>query len=521
MGGTPDGYRPRARRMSIAPRVVPHRQRNCGVEWWQPARGRGLGPAGILLALLSCCVAGLLLGSERARAAQESGPVYVVPITGTIDLGLAPYLKRVLDQAEADGAAAVLLEIDTPGGRLDAVLQMQDALLDSRVRTIAFVDRTAFSAGALIALAAEDIYMTPGAVMGAATPVEGGTGETSSEKVVSAVRTTFKATAEVRGRDPRVAEAMVDPAVEIDGLVERGQLLTLTTTEATAWGYADGVVANRAELLTAAGLAAAPVVETSPSLAERVVRFLTDPIVASLLITVALLLIVGDFLVEGFGLVGVAGFALLGTFFWGHFLAGLAGWEDAALVILGLVLIAVELFVVPGFGVPGVLGLAALLGGLFLAMLGRDIRTPEGIERAGFSVVAALLASLLGVIALLVVLPRGNRLGGLVLRADVGSGKVPAGRMPAGWLRWFGTPASLATTQPSEQPGTLSVDPAHGRSLVGATGVALSDLRPSGVAEIGGSRIDVVTGGDYIRAGDAIEVTADERYRRVVKRITS
>ncbi len=521
MRGPPVSYPLRARTMGIASRVVPHRQDNPNNERWRPDGHRAMGPAGMLIALLTCCVAGLLLVSERARAAQDAGPVYVVPITGTIDLGLAPYLERVLNQAEADGAAAVILEIDTPGGRLDAVLQMRDALLDSRVRTIAFIDRTAFSAGALIALAAEEIYMTPGAVMGAATPVEGGTGETSSEKVVSAVRTTFKATAEVRGRDPQVAEAMVDPAVQIDGLVERGQLLTLTTTEATAWGYADGVVANRAELLTVAGLAGAPVAETSPSPAERVVRILTDPIVASLLITAALLLIVGDFLVEGFGLAGVAGFVLLATFFWGHFLAGLAGWEDAALVVLGLVLIAVELFVVPGFGVPGVLGLAALLGGLFLAMLGRDIRTPEGIERAGFTVVAALLASLLGFIALFVFLPRGNWLGGLVLRADVGSGAVPGGHAPAGWLRWFGAPSSLSTAQTTEQTGSVNVDPAYGRSLVGATGVALSDLRPSGVAEIGGSRIDVVTGGDYIRAGDAIEVTADERYRRVVKRVTS
>jgi membrane-bound serine protease (ClpP class) len=148
-------------------------------------------------------------GSLAARAAAELGAVYVVPITGPIDLGLAPYLERVLAEAAAADAAAVLLVIDTPGGRLDAVLQMRDSLLGSPVRTIAFVDRTAFSAGALIAIAAEEIYMAPGAVIGAATPVEGDTGETASEKVVSAVRKTFKTTAEVRGRDPLIAEAMV------------------------------------------------------------------------------------------------------------------------------------------------------------------------------------------------------------------------------------------------------------------------------------------------------------------------
>ena len=456
---------------------------------------------------------------QPARAASGDGPVYVVPITGPIDLGLAPYLSRVLDQAAAADAAAVLLEIDTPGGRLDAVLRMRDALLDSRVRTIAFVDRTAFSAGALVAIAAEEIYMTPGAVVGAATPVEGGTGETASAKVVSAVRKTFKTTAEVRGRDPRVAEAMVDPAVAIDGLVARGELLTLTTTEATAWGYADGVAGNRAEVLAAAGLADAAVVATAPGPAERLVRFITDPVVASLLIIGAVLLIVGDFFVEGFGIAGAVGLGLLATFFWGHFLAGLAGWEDVALVVLGLALIAVELLVVPGFGVPGILGLAALLGGLFLAMLGREIRTPEGIERAGFAVAASSVAIVLGFVALLAFLPRSRRLGGLVLQAGTAGGPGVPASAPARWLRWFGGTPSRPRAERLAEPGRQPPTATPGRTLVGATGVALSDLRPSGVAEIGGHRIDVVTAGDYIPAGEPIEVTADERYRRVVRRL--
>ena len=328
----------------------------------------------------------------------------------------------------------MLLQIDTPGGRLDAVLQMRDALLGSGVPTIAFVDRTAFSAGALIAIACEEIYMTPGAVMGAATPVDGATGETATEKIVSAVRTTFKATAEARGRDPRVAEAMVDPDVVIDGLVTRGELLTLTTTEATDWGYNDGVAANRAEVLAAAGLANAPVIETEPSLAERFVRFITDPVVSSLLITAGVLILIADLFVEGFGIGGMVGLGLLALFFWGHFLAGLTGWEDLALVVLGLVLIAVEIIVVPGFGIPGVLGLAALLGGLFLAMLGREIQTPEGIEQAGLTILASFIGIVIGIVAIFAFLSRGRRLGGLVLHSAVGGAEIPPlGPPPAGW----------------------------------------------------------------------------------------
>ena len=413
------------------------------------------GQLGLLWALGFIALSGLASPAAQGQStgeANRSGPVYVVAITGEIDLGLAPYLSRVLDEAAANGAAAVVLEIDTPGGRLDAVLQMRDDLLGSSVRTIAFVNRTAFSAGALIALACEEIYMTPGAVMGAATPVDGA-GETASEKVVSAVRKTFKATAEARGRDPLVAEAMVDPDVTIDGLVTRGELLTLTTNEAETWGYADGVVVDRAALLATTGLAGYPVADTAPSVAERAVRFVTDPVVASLLIALGVLLIIGDSLVEGFGVAGAVGLGLLATFFWGHVLAGLTGWEDVALVVAGLVLIAIEVFVVPGFGLPGILGAAALLGGLFLAMVGREIQTPAGIEQAALTVAASLVLIVIGVIAVVAILPRNQRFGRMVLRSTVGGEAASPARAPSGWLRWFGAHAQLPQTpRPASSP---------------------------------------------------------------------
>ncbi len=343
------------------------------VPWW-----------GIWLLASAILVAGI--GSAAPPVgAQAGGPVLVLRVDETIDLGLAPYLARALGQAEREGARAVILEINTPGGRLDAVLQMRDVLVGSPVRTIAFVNREAFSAGALVAIAANEIYMAPGAVMGAATPVTG-EGETADEKTISAVRKTFKSTAELRGRDPRVAEAMVDPDVAIEGLVESGELLTLTTTEALAWGYANGVAADRAELLRATGLAEAPLQEVEISLAERVVRFLTNPVVASLLFSLGVLGLVGTAYSGEIGILAGAGLGLLALFFWGHFLAGLAGWEGITLVVLGLALLALEVLVIPGFGVAGVLGIAALLGGLFLSVVGRVIVTREALERGAFTV---------------------------------------------------------------------------------------------------------------------------------------
>jgi membrane-bound serine protease (ClpP class) len=276
---------------------------------------------------------------------------------------------------------------------------------------------------------------------------------------------------------------MVDPAVEVPGLVESGELLTLTTTEAQTWGYADGVASTRDEVLAAVGLAGAPVIETDLDLAERIVRFVTDPVVASLLMIVGLLLIVGDFLVEGVGIPAAVGAGLIALFFFGHLLAGLAGWEDVALVILGLVLIGVELFVIPGFGVAGVLGVLALLGGMFLAMVGRDVRTPQVTEQALWTVLATFAGLVIGLFAIVLLLPHGSRFRGLVLTANVGdaapASKPATVRKPGGWLRLFGGTSALerdrerARSAGSSGSDTSSSTPPP--TLTKRTGVTLTD----------------------------------------------
>lgn len=481
---------------------------------------RGVQAVGVLAVALGLAL--LLAGAGRA---DQHEPIHLLEVSGEIDLGLAPFLDRALAEAEDAGVAAVVLRVDTPGGRLDAVLAMRDSLLRSPQRSIAFVDQTAFSAGALVALASEEIYMTPAAVMGAATPVVGD-GRPADPKIVSAVRSTFRSTAEQRGRDPRVAEAMVDPAIEVEGLVASGELLTLTTPEAVEWGFADGVTADLDAVLEAAGLADRPVVEVDPSLAERLVRFITNPLLASLLIMIGVWLIVGDLLSGGVGIgVGVGG-ALLAVFFWGHRLAGLAGWEDVALVVLGVLLILVELLVIPGFGVAGILGVAALAGGTFLAMLNRDfefVGTGEMLQ-TGAVVAATFLGVVAGTIGLLAFLARRRGPEGVVLRARLGTGVPATDRQPTGWLRWFGSGGGVLESDrvadaPATDAGGEHKPPApEHAALTGAVGVALTDLRPAGVAEIDDHRIDVVTEGEYIAAGEPVEVLRDEGYRRIVRR---
>jgi len=471
--------------------------------------------------LLLAVITLLVLGSPGVTGAQDDdgrAPVYHVMISGEIDLGLPAYLDRAIGEAEAAGATALIIEIDTPGGRLDAVIQMRGSIIDTDLRTIALVDSTAFSAGALVAISSEEIWMTPGSVMGAATPVMGGTGEVADEKTISAVRATFEAAAEENGRDPQVAAAMVDTRIVVEGLVGNEELLTLTVSQAVEFGYADGVVTNLDDLIVELGFDDQELVMVTLGFAEQIVRFITSSVIAGLLFTIGLLLIIGDLFSGGIGIVAGIGVVMLAVFFWGHLLAGLAGWEDIALVVLGLLLIAVEVFVLPGFGVAGILGLISLSIGGFLAMIYREFEfvTNADMLRAGLTMGLAVLGVALGMIAILMLVARRGPPSGLVLQARLAGGDAVTERGSTGWLNFFDGNERLERDTFADA-AELPAEPLH--SMVGATGTAMSDLRPGGLAEIDGQRVDVVTSGEFVARGEHIQVVRDERYRRVVRRI--
>lgn len=434
----------------------------------------------------------LLLAWLAALQAQEPRRVvYVAQIEGVIDLGLAPYVQRVLTEAAAARAAAVVLEINTFGGRVDAAVQIRDALLTTSVPTIAFVNKRAISAGALIGLAAQQIVMSGGGTIGAATPVQMGQGGSGmlpvEEKTVSYVRKEFRATAESRQRPPLLAEAMVDADVVIPGLVDKGKLLTLTTDEAIAHKVADRRAETLEEVLRQAGLAGAEVRRTAPNWAEGVVRLLTHPIVSSLLVTVAMLGIVLELRTPGFGVAGILGAASLTLFLWGHWIVQLAGWEEMLLVAAGLVLLVLEIFVIPGFGIAGALGIAALVAGIALSMLGSGNSAQLLLLVAG-RVVFSLLAALLGSLFLLRFMAKSPLGRKLVLETELAAGQGYA-------------------SPPRDDPYWL-----------GKSGTAWSMLRPAGIAEIEGRRVDVVSDGEMIEAGTPVQVTRVDGNRIVVKR---
>ncbi|MDE2652607.1 MAG: nodulation protein NfeD [Gemmatimonadota bacterium] len=432
-------------------------------------------------------VAASLLAAAVPVAAQRT--VVRVPVAGDVEMGLAPFIERALDEAATAGAAAVVLEIETPGGRVDAAERITAAISRAEVPVYAYVNMHAYSAGAMIALSAERVLMRVGSVMGAVTPVDG-SGTKASEKMVSAMRARMRALAEARGLDPAIAEAMVDEELAIEGVVDGGKLLTLTTGEAARLGYAE-VVADWSGVLEAIGLEGAEVVDAEVNWAERIVRFFTNPVIAPFLLSLGFLGLLVEIRSSGFGLAGAAGLLSLSLFFGAHLLVGLAGAEDLIIVGVGIVLIGIEVFLVPGFGVFGVLGIVAVLGGVFMAQIG-NLPTQSDLARASGVLSAAII--LVFVTAW------------FFLQSMFGSWR----------LRRSGVILPETTDR---DEGYTSADVRT--DMEGAEGVAITDLRPAGVGLFGDERMDVVSESEWIEEGTRIRVLSAEGYRHVVRAIES
>jgi membrane-bound serine protease (ClpP class) len=377
----------------------------------------------------------------------------------------------------------VILDIDTFGGRVDAAQKIVTAVGASQIPVYALVSHNAWSAGAMVALSADSIFMTPGSSIGAATPVVGA--EKASEKIVSAMRGEFRALAERRGLDPRIAEAMVDEEIEIEGVVEAGKLLTLTGQEAIDLGVAQGEAENLDDLLNQLDLDAQNVATVSVNWAEALVRFLSNPVVAPILLSLGTLGLIIEIKTPSFGLAGLAGVIALAAFFGSHLIVGLAGWEEIILLGVGIVAMGIEIFVVPGFGLAGIVAITCIGVATFMALLGAiptwgDMARASGILIVAASIVAVVLT------VLLKYLPSSPGGRGIFLRA--------ATDRSAGYI-----------AEPIRE------------DLIGVVGVAVTDLRPAGTAQLGDERLDVVSDVGFVAKGTSVRVIQSEGYRHVVE----
>lgn len=421
------------------------------------------------------------LFSFTSMMAQQK--ILVMDIKDVIDPRTHRYVDLALLEAGATNADIVIIEMDTYGGILTDAKEIVDKIMHFKKPVWVFINTDAASAGALISIACDSIYMAPGASIGAATVVDGD-GQKAPDKYQSYMRSIMRATAEENGRDPRIAEGMVDENIEIKGIKEKGQIITFSTSEALANGFCEAKVASIDEILARNGVNHFTIQKFELGFAEKIISIVLNPFISSILILIIIAGIYFEMQTPGLGFAGLAALIALILYLVPYYLNGLAAnWEIMAFFI-GLGLIAVEIFVLPGFGVAGISGIALTVASLFLIMINNDAFDFEFV--AMNDLMYALAAAL------------GGTLGGMILLLVAGS-KLPDTR--------FFKRVALTDTQ-NRSAGYVSVQMSG--SVLGKTGTAETVLRPSGKVMINGKMYDAYTRGDYIQKGQLIEVVSED-----------
>lgn len=411
--------------------------------------------------------------------AFAKGSVYHIPIEEEVEKGLKAFLERSFKEAEDNKAKAIILEIHTPGGYVDAAEKIAKLMDSNNIETIAFINTKAHSAGAFLALHADKIYMTPDATIGAAAIVDG-EGNMASKKATSAWIAEMKAAAESKGRDPKYAIAMADASMDLSEFrAPVGKVLTLSADEAVQVGYSEGIVKDFNELLKKLGFDKKEIVDMQPTLSEKIARFITNPLVVTLLLTIAFLGVTIELFSPGFGVPGILGLIAFILFFFGHTVAGFAGYETIALFIIGIIMLILEFFV-PG-GIVGLIGGALMIIALLFS--------GESVTYMAYSLLIALFISILGMVVLVKFFGKNLHVFSKIVLKD-------------------------ATT--TEEGYVSNVNRIE---LLGKRGKTVTPLRPAGTVFIDKERIDVVSEGNYIDSNVEVEVVQVEGSRIVVREI--
>lgn len=428
--------------------------------------------SGYLLLFISIL---LILPSLPVNASE----IYRIPIKDEVEKGLYAFLQRAFEEAEEAGADVVILDINTPGGFVDSAENIAKLMDETPLKTVAFINHNALSAGAFIALHADEIYMVPSGRIGAAKVIDGA-GNAAEEKANSAWLTSMKTAAESSDRDPLYALAMADESIDLpEYRAGEGKLLTLSATEAEKVGYSEGTVASIDELLQKLELKEATVTSVNETFAEKVARFVTNPIIVPILLSIASLGLVVELYSPGFGVAGTMGLTAIGLFFFGHMVAGLAGYESIILFVIGVGFIIAELFL-PG-AIAGIIGAALIIGSILLA--------GGNVVHMGIAVLIALIVAILGMVILMKFFGKNLKVFNKIILKD-------------------------------------ATDTEHGYvsnvnryELLGRMAVSMTPLRPSGTIMLDGERIDAVTEGGYVDANKVVKIIKVEGSRTVVREV--
>ncbi len=460
-----------------------------------------------------------------APAAGAAKTVYVIPVEGTVDPGMAAFIERARRDVSKDpDHPLVVLEMDTFGGRVDSALEIVDTLLTlPPEQTVAFVEKKAISAGALISLSCGSLVMRPATTIGDSAPIsysqEGA--EMLGEKFQSPIRAKFRALAIRNGYPVDLAEAMVTPekevfAVEMNGkreflnekeyadltdaekkaitfkktVVAKGELLTLHAEEAVELGFAKMIADSIPDMLSKMGLAEAKVVRIEQTWSESMVRMIGA--ISPILIMIGLAALYMEMKAPGFGLPGLIGILCLGIVFFNQYLVGLANYSELLILIAGLVLMGFEVFVLPGFGIAGFAGIVLIAVGMVLSFQNFVIPNPSipwemdlFIHNIIIVLGAYLFAFLVGLFFIRYIFP-------LLSKAFEGP--------------------YLTTTLKDAHADSSEI----GNIRPGDTGVALTFLRPAGKMKIGDNVYDVVTENEFLEKGTPLVVLSVKRNRIVV-----
>ncbi|MEM9829378.1 MAG: NfeD family protein [Bacteroidota bacterium] len=426
----------------------------------------------------------LLAWCQSTNQAPAKPQVLVMEIRSEIDARTSHYVDLALQEADEIGADYVVIDMDTYGGALYDADEVRTRVLEYEKPVYVFINKDAASAGALISIACDSIYMAPGSSIGAATVVNGGTGEAAPDKYQSYMRGIMRSTAEANGRDPLIAEAMVDETLEVDSISAEGEVITFSTSEAIKYGYCEAQVSDIEELLARAGIEEYELTVFKTSPVDKAVSFFLNPFISGLLILIMIGGLYFELQTPGVGFPILASFVALVLYLTPYYLNGLAAnWEIAAL-FLGIALIALEVFVIPGFGVAGISGIVLLGGSLMLIMLNNNNFDFFFVD---FQEITQALVTILA-----------GFFGGVML-------------MFFGGVRLTNSDlfkrVALQGTQASTEGYTSNFKVG---SFLGKEGEAYTILRPSGKILIEDELLDAYTRGDYINQGERVVVVSDE-----------
>ncbi|MGD9931342.1 MAG: nodulation protein NfeD [Mangrovibacterium sp.] len=466
--------------------------------------------SGFLLALI-IVLSAITSGYAQDQSTQEKKDlVYKFNIMENIMPGTWRQTKQAFAEADSLNADLILIHMNTYGGTVLDADSIRTKILNSPIPVYVFIDNNAASAGALISIACDSIFMRPGASIGAATVVNQ-TGQQMPDKYQSYMRSIMRATAESHGgdtiisgqdttfhwfRDPKIAEAMVDERVYIPGIIDTGKVLTFTPSEAMKYGFCEGIAENVPEVLKKAGFENYELVEYKPTKLEKIIGFLVNPIVSGILIMAILGGLYFELQTPGVGFPLAVALIAAVAYFAPLYLEGLAAHWEILLFIVGLILIAVELFVLPGFGVAGILGILFTFTGLVLALLDNINFNFEGVDPA--KITTALSTVLVGLFA------------GFMLSLALSKKLFSA---DTGVFRNL----SLHSVQEKEK-GFVGVD-TNIKRLTGKTGTAYTVLRPSGKVMIEGKIYDAVANVGMIDKGEPVVVVKDEAAQLYVEKV--